>query len=87
MTADQMRLARNILYTNTASKALRNRFLSNDPIVHEQEVNLTFTNMDAADHQDQDIVSALGMLGLHFAGAALVCSNGSDWLYIPIAHF
>jgi hypothetical protein len=68
MTADQTRLARNRLYLNTATKALRNRFLSNDPIVHEQEVNLIFTNMDAADYQDQEIESALGTLGLHFAG-------------------
>ena len=67
-TSDQTRLARNKIYLNTATKALCSRFSPNDPIVHEQEVNLVFTNMDAEDYQDQEIVTALGALGLRFAG-------------------
>ena len=60
LTQDQTRLAKNKMYLNTATKALRNRFLAHDPIVQEQEVNLIFTNMDAEDYQDLEIVSALG---------------------------
>jgi hypothetical protein len=53
---------------NTGTKTLRARFLANDLVVHDQEVNLTFTNMEATDYQDQEIVAALDALGLPFAG-------------------
>ena len=56
------------MYLTTATKALRSRFLSHDPIVQEQEVNLIFTNMDAEDYQDLEIVAALGTLGLTYSG-------------------
>ena len=36
--------------------------------MHDQEVNLTFTGMEAKEYQDQKVVSALGTLGLPFAG-------------------